>query len=150
MVSYRTRILWIRILALLVPHWMHRAVVFVSRLVVNIFPVVSEDCCLLPASYIYPPLNTSEWYLPPNADNLGDLSCDCNTVMYKYEVRALQRGSYANSPFGFKYLHGVYLVSEGPDLLVRPRIAIPLRFLLKVPSRWTIWSEACQNVSISE
>ena len=149
-VSYRTGILWVMILALLVPHWMHRAVVSVSRLFVDIFPVVSEDRCLLPAEYIYSPLNVTEWYVPPSEDNLGDLSCDCNTVMYKYEVQALQRGSCADLPFGLKSLHGVYLVSGGPDLLVRPRTAIPLRLLLTTPSRWTVWSEACRNVSISE
>ena len=50
--------------------------------------VPSEDCRLLPAVYDYPPLNTSQHYLPPEADDSGDLDCDCNTVMYKYEVPA--------------------------------------------------------------
>jgi len=32
--------------------------------------------------YSYPPLNASQYYLPPRADHSGDLDCDCNTVMY--------------------------------------------------------------------
>jgi len=47
--------------------------------------VPSEDCRLLPAVYDYPPLNASQHYLPPEADDSSDLDCDCSTVMYKYE-----------------------------------------------------------------
>jgi len=50
--------------------------------------IPSEDYCLLPAVYNYPSLNTSQHYLPPKADDSGGLDCDCNTVMYKYEVPA--------------------------------------------------------------
>jgi len=32
--------------------------------------------------YNYPPLNASQYYLPPRKDHDGDLKCDCNTVMY--------------------------------------------------------------------
>jgi len=32
--------------------------------------------------YNYPPLNSSQYYLPPRKDHSGDLDCDCNTVMY--------------------------------------------------------------------
>lgn len=51
------------------------------------FPVVSNDFCLLPAEYTYPPLNSSQYYLPPSATHDGDLTCDCNTVMYRYGFR---------------------------------------------------------------
>ena len=64
---------------------MHHVVVFVSRVFMNIFRDVSEDRCLLPAAYEYPPINGSQYYLPPRQDHSGDLACDCNTVMYKYE-----------------------------------------------------------------
>jgi len=85
--SYRTAIPWARIPVLLVPHWMHRAVVLVGR-VVYIFRVIFEVCCLLPAIYTYDPLNSSQYYTPPRKDYSGDLDCDCNTVMYKYEVQS--------------------------------------------------------------
>jgi len=55
----------------------------------DIFPVVYEDCCLLSATYNYPLLGAGEYYLPPREDYPGDLNCDCNTVMYMYEVQAL-------------------------------------------------------------
>jgi len=32
--------------------------------------------------YTYPPLNASQYYLPPRTNHSGDLMCDCNTVMY--------------------------------------------------------------------
>jgi hypothetical protein len=32
--------------------------------------------------YTYPPLNSSEYYLPPRTNHTGDVTCDCNTVMY--------------------------------------------------------------------
>jgi hypothetical protein len=65
---------------------MHRVVVLVIRSVMSLFPVVTEDCCLLLAAYVYPPLNATQNYTPPTGSNSGDLDCDCNTVMYKYEV----------------------------------------------------------------
>jgi hypothetical protein len=34
------------------------------------------------AEYTYPPLNVSQYYLPPRANHSGDVTCDCNTVMY--------------------------------------------------------------------
>ena len=86
--SYRTAIPSTRMLALLVPHWMHRAVVLVGRVVIYIFRVISEVCCLLPVVYNYPPINSSQYYLPPSKNHSGDLGCDCNTVMYKYEVQS--------------------------------------------------------------
>jgi len=90
--SYRIGILWVRILARLVPYWIHRVVVIVGRLVVDIFPIVSKDFCLLPVVYNYPPLaNPNQYYLPPHVDHFGDLNCDCNTVMYKYEVQTPKR-----------------------------------------------------------
>ena len=38
-------------------------------------------------AYNYPPLNSDEYYIPPRKNHTGDLDCDCNTVMYKCEVR---------------------------------------------------------------
>jgi len=129
---------------------MRRVVVLVGRVVVYIFPAVSEDFYLLPALYYYPPLNSNQYYIPPRVDHSGDLECDCNTVMYKYEVQTLQRGSCADFSFGLESLHGVCLVSGGPDILVRPRTAIPLRCLLTTPSRWTTWTASCMSVYISQ
>ena len=76
---------------------MHRVMVLVGRLVTDITLVPSEDCCLLSAVYDYPPLNT----LPLVADDSGNLSCDCNTAMYKYEVPALKKDNVLIS-FGFE------------------------------------------------
>ena len=45
--SYRIRILWAKIPARLVLYWMHRVVVLVGRLVMDIFPIVSEDCLFI-------------------------------------------------------------------------------------------------------
>ena len=50
------------------------------------FRTTPEHFCLLSAVYTYPPLNSSQYYIPPREGNPGDLTCDCNTVMYKYEV----------------------------------------------------------------
>jgi len=108
--------------------------VFVGQLVVDIFSVVSEDFCSLPAVYIYPPLNASQSYLPPRAGYPAGLECDCNTVMYKYEVQTPRRGSCTDLVFGLESPHGVCLVSGEPDLLVRPRTATPLWYLLTTPS----------------
>ena len=38
-------------------------------------------------TYNYPPINSSEYYLPPRANHSGDLTCDCNTVMYRSDSR---------------------------------------------------------------
>ena len=72
-----------------------RAAAFVSRLVMYIFRIISEDCCLLPApgGVILPPLNSGEYYRAPPQDDIGDQRCDCNSVMYKYEVQTSRRGS---------------------------------------------------------
>jgi hypothetical protein len=53
----------------------------------HVFPVVPEDCCLSLVEYPYPPLEVGQNYVAPAEGNSGDLNCDCNTVMYKYEVR---------------------------------------------------------------
>jgi hypothetical protein len=53
----------------------------------HIFPVVPEDFRLLPVVYNYPPLNASQYYLPPEEGDTDGLDCDCNTVMYKYGVQ---------------------------------------------------------------
>jgi hypothetical protein len=131
---------------MLVPDWMHHVVVLVSRLVMSLFLVVSEDCCLLPVVYSYPSLVPGQYYLPPRKNHSGDMECDCNTVMYKYEVRIPQRGPCADLPFGFKSLYGVCLVSAGRDLPVRSWIATPLCCLLMTSSRWTAWITACDIV----
>jgi len=34
------------------------------------------------AEYTYPPLNATQYYLPPRTNHTGDVMCDCNTVMY--------------------------------------------------------------------
>ena len=46
--------------------------------------------------YNYPPLNASQYYLPPRKDHSGDLTCDCNTVMYKYGFQSSQGRSCVN------------------------------------------------------
>ena len=45
------------------------------------------------AEYTYPPLTDStQDYVPPRANHFGDAMCDCNTVMYRYEVLSLKDG----------------------------------------------------------
>jgi len=51
-----------------------------------ILRISSEDWGPFPALYTYPPLDSTEYYLPPRVDHSGDLACDCNSVMYKYET----------------------------------------------------------------
>lgn len=65
---------------------MHRAAVLVGRLTMYPFHVFPKDR-LFPAVYNYPPLNSTQSYLPPRQDHAGDTTCDCNTVMYMYEVQ---------------------------------------------------------------
>ena len=93
---------------------MMRAVAFVSRLIMYIFRIVSEDCCLLPVPgvFIYEPLNSNEFYPPPQQNDSGDQSCDCNSVMYKYEVQTSRRGSSVDLLFA-KSHHGVCFMSRG-------------------------------------
>jgi len=62
-----------------------------------------QDACLIGSKldaacrglvlYNYPPLNSSQYYLPPRKDHPGDMTCDCNTVMYSlYMECALCQG----------------------------------------------------------
>jgi hypothetical protein len=41
-----------------------------------------DASCRSLAEYTYPPLNASQYYLPPRTNHSGDIMCDCNTVMY--------------------------------------------------------------------
>ena len=67
---------------------MHRAVVLVIRVSSCALSDLCSDCSCIPSvTYTYPPLNISQYYVPPQKDHAGDMDCDCNTVMYKYEVR---------------------------------------------------------------
>lgn len=34
-------------------------------------------------SYSVPPLNSTQNYVPPQQDSTSDLTCDCDTVMYR-------------------------------------------------------------------
>ena len=81
----RTRTPWARIRALLVPCWMLPVVVSVGSpsACVTATPVYERACISL-AEYTYPPLNASQYYLPPQTNHSGDVTCDCNTVMYRY------------------------------------------------------------------
>ena len=54
---------------------------------------------LLLVVYTYPPINSSQHYLPPSGNRSSDLVCDCNTVMYKYEAQTSQWGTCANLLF---------------------------------------------------
>ena len=49
--------------------------------------VIDDDSRLRSAEYTYPPLNATQYYLPPRANHSGDVTCDCNTVMYRYVVQ---------------------------------------------------------------
>ena len=33
--------------------------------------------------YNYQKLNSTQYYVPPSKDHTGDLTCDCNTVLYR-------------------------------------------------------------------
>ena len=89
---HRIVIPWVRIHVLLVPCWMLRVVASVSRIFTYIVHAVPEDYRLLLVVYTYPPVNSSQYYLPPSGNRSGDLACDCNSVMYKYEAQTSQGG----------------------------------------------------------
>jgi len=38
------------------------------------------------ALYTYPPIKSGEYYAPPRGNVSGDMTCDCNTVMYRCEI----------------------------------------------------------------
>ena len=84
----------------------------VSRLVTYIIYAVSKDYRLLLVVYAYPPVNGSRYYLLPSGNNPGNLECDCNSVMYKYEVQTSRRGSSVDLLFA-KSHHGVCFMSRG-------------------------------------
>ena len=86
----RTKTLWARIHALLVQSWMPRVAVSVSTSPVRAVLVVDEIFYLSPAEYTYPPLDSTQHYLPPRANNSGHVTCDCNTVMYRYELSSFE------------------------------------------------------------
>ena len=115
------------------------------------FLIVSEDCCLLPVPgvFIYEPLNSNEFYPPPQQNDSGYQTCDCNSVMYKYEVQTSRRGSCVDLPFA-KSRHGVCFMSGGCGLLVRPRTATSLYCLLTTPSRWPNWIATCKSPDLAE
>ena len=58
------------------------------------------------------PLNTSQYHLPPQTNHSSDVMCDCNSVMYRYEVRIAHKRSRLDFSF-------CYLVSTWPVLHVR-------------------------------
>ena len=68
-------------------------------------PTVDEYFCLLSAAFTIPPLNSTQYYLPPGGDAFYDVTCDCNTVMYRYCSHAFQ-GWHAltNSPVFSLYM----------------------------------------------
>jgi len=102
---------------------------------------------LLPETYNYPPVNASESYRPPRVKYPDDLDCDCNSVMYKYEVQTLKEEYVL---ICLESLHGVCHVSGRLGFLVRPRTATHLRYLLTAPSRFEEWLPVCTNVYISQ
>ena len=148
---HRIAIPWARIHVLLVPRWMMRAVAFVSRLVMYIFRIVSEDCCLLPVpgTYTTERHDSAEVYKAPVEDDSGDQKCDCNSVTYKYEVQTSERRPCADLPFA-KSRHGVCFMSGGCGLLVRSRTATSLHRLLTTPSRWTDWIAGCDSPYLTQ
>ncbi|KAF9790611.1 hypothetical protein BJ322DRAFT_400690 [Thelephora terrestris] len=52
------------------------------------------------AQYSFPPLNASEWYLPPDTSVSGDVMCDCNTVAYSLSMACIscQNGTVYSWP----------------------------------------------------
>ena len=105
---------------------------------------------LLSAEYIYPPINSSEYYLPPATNHSGDVMCDCNSVMYRYVVLSLKLPS-DNLP------SSINLACTWPALHVREGKSTrkslggqQYRLLLTIPSRWTKWTEQCPSTYISQ
>jgi len=43
---------------------------------------ILDSYCRSDPSYTYPKLDPGEWYIPPSTTHGGDLTCDCDTVMY--------------------------------------------------------------------
>jgi hypothetical protein len=71
------------------------------------------------AQYTYPPLNASQYYLPPQTNHTGDLTCDCNTVMYSlYMACASCQGGtiYSWTQWTQQCTSGVYISSYPVDI----------------------------------
>ena len=90
-----------RMHVLLSPCWMLRAVALVSRLVMYIFRIISEVCCLLPVPgiFVLAPLDSGSVYPSPPQNDIGHQRCSCNSMMYKYEAWTSRRGSCADFLF---------------------------------------------------
>lgn len=89
---YRIETPLVRIHASLVPSWMPHVAVLVSPPLPRDCYFVDESCHLTSlVEYTYPPLtDATQYYLPPMANHPGDMMCDCNTVMYRYEALSLK------------------------------------------------------------
>jgi len=111
--------------------------------------VPSEDCCLLPAVYDYPPLNTSQHYPPPRAGDSGGLDCDCNTVMYKYEV-PVPKEDHALIAFRFEVSTWLVRRVSRARSTRKTSGSHTLTVLADDSVRWTAWIAACQRVYVSK
>jgi hypothetical protein len=68
------------------------------------------------AVYTYPPLNATEYYLPPRTNHTGDIMCDCNTVMYSLYMAcaACQGGEYYPWPTYITQCTSGVMISQYP------------------------------------
>ena len=69
-------------LAVLLPYWKLRVMMLVSLHGV-IAATGSSDLGVFLAAWTIPPINSSENYMPPQADSPENLDCQCNSVIYK-------------------------------------------------------------------
>ena len=115
--------------------------------------VVDKKCYMSPAEYTYPPLTKdAQDYLPPKADHFGDAMCDCNTVMYRYEILSHEDGrSQGNVSFT------IHLAYTWPALRVRGAKYIRKilegyagTLTLTVSTRWKQWIPECASVHVSQ
>ncbi|KAF9647144.1 hypothetical protein BDM02DRAFT_3129933 [Thelephora ganbajun] len=49
---------------------------------------ILDAACRGRAEYNYQKLNKTEYYVPPSKNHTGDVTCDCNTMMYRWETWA--------------------------------------------------------------
>lgn len=81
----------------------------------------SDLACVLD-TYTIPPMNSSQYYVPPDPDRPEDLKCKCDSVMYRYASaqasRRSDRFTDGGGPTGIQPLYGMHDVSGRCHLFV--------------------------------
>jgi len=78
----RTRIHLGKIRVSLAPCWTPSVAVLVS--LHRVIAVTDPFDSVCSAIYTIPPLNSTQNYVPPQRDSTSDLTCDCDSIMYRF------------------------------------------------------------------